>query len=75
MSAGCAWGEVDKATHEFGLATPSGIIASTGVSGLALGGGHGYLTRKYGLTVLSHSSKRGGYAQNSFGFATPRGIM
>jgi hypothetical protein len=43
--------EVDVATHEHGLALPSGIIGSTGVAGLTLGGGIGYLSRKGGLTV------------------------
>jgi FAD/FMN-containing dehydrogenase len=51
VEAGCTWGEVDHATHEFGLATVSGVISTTGVGGLTLGGGHGYLTRKYGLTI------------------------
>ncbi len=51
VEAGCTWGEVDEATHEFGLATVSGIISTTGVGGLTLGGGHGYLARKYGLTI------------------------
>ena len=51
VEAGCRWGDVDHATHVFGLATVSGIISTTGVSGLTLGGGHGYLTRKFGLTV------------------------
>ena len=51
VEAGCTWGEVDQATHEFGLATVSGVISTTGVGGLTLGGGHGYLTRKYGLTI------------------------
>src|SRR5437870_7775371 len=49
--AGCTWGDVDHATHVFGLATPSGIISTTGVGGLTLGGGLGYLTRKCGLTI------------------------
>jgi len=51
VEGGCTWGEVDHATHAFGFAVPSGIISTTGVSGLTLGGGHGYLTRKYGLTI------------------------
>jgi FAD/FMN-containing dehydrogenase len=48
---GCIWGDVDHATHVFGLATPSGIISTTGVGGLTLGGGIGHLTRKCGLTI------------------------
>jgi FAD/FMN-containing dehydrogenase len=48
---GSTWGEVDAATHEVGLATPSGIISTTGVGGLALGGGIGHLARKHGLTI------------------------
>ena len=48
---GCTWGEVDRATGEHGLATPSGIISTTGVGGLTLGGGLGHLTRAFGLTI------------------------
>lgn len=51
VEGGCTWGEVDHVTHEFGMATPSGIVSSTGVAGMTLGGGTGYLTRKYGLTI------------------------
>lgn len=49
--AGCTWGDVDHATVGFGMATPSGFLASTGVGGLTLGGGIGYLSRRFGLTV------------------------
>src|SRR5678815_2627553 len=51
VDAGCTSGDVDHATHAFGLAVPFGIVSTTGVAGLTLGGGTGYLTRKFGLTI------------------------
>ena len=47
---GCTWGDVDHATHAFGLATPSGVVSTTGVGGISLGGGMGHLARPFGLT-------------------------
>ena len=51
VEAGCTSGDVDHATHAFGLAVPFGIVSTTGVAGLTLGGGTGYLTRQLGLTI------------------------
>src|SRR3984885_14011572 len=53
VDGGCVWGDVDHATGAFGLAVPSGFISTTGVGGLTLGGGIGYLSRQYGLTIDS----------------------
>jgi FAD/FMN-containing dehydrogenase len=47
---GCTWGDLDHATHGFGLATTGGIISTTGIAGLTLGGGIGYLARRFGLS-------------------------
>jgi FAD/FMN-containing dehydrogenase len=51
VGPGCTTGDVDHATHAFGEAVPFGIISTTGVAGLTLSGGHGYLSRQYGLAV------------------------
>src|SRR2546430_12868940 len=53
IGGGCLLGEVDAATHEHGLATPGGIISTTGAGGLIPGGGIGHLTRKGGLSLRS----------------------
>jgi len=51
VDGGCTWNDVDAVTVPVGMATPSGFLSSTGVGGLTLGGGIGYLTRRFGLTV------------------------
>ena len=51
VGAGCVTGDVDHATCAFGQAVPFGVVSTTGVAGLTLSGGHGYLTRQYGLAI------------------------
>lgn len=53
VQGGCVWGDVDHATHPFGMAAPGGFVSTTGVGGLTLGGGVGYLARHLGLTIDS----------------------
>ena len=51
VEGGCTWGEVNDALQPFGLAATGGFVSITGVSGLTLGGGLGWLVRKYGLAL------------------------
>ena len=48
---GVTWGEIDRETQVFGLAAPGGVVSTTGIAGLTLGGGLGWLRRKHGLTI------------------------
>ena len=51
VQGGATWGDVDRETQVFGLAAPGGVVSTTGVAGLTLGGGLGYLRHKYGLSI------------------------
>jgi FAD/FMN-containing dehydrogenase len=66
VEGGATWGDVDHATHPFGLAVPCGFISTTGVAGLTLGGGIGYLSRQFGLTIDSLLSADVVLADGSF---------
>src|SRR3954463_388291 len=51
VQAGALLGDVDRETHPYGLAVPTGVVSKTGIAGLTLGGGVGWLIRKHGMSI------------------------
>ena len=71
VQGGAVWGDVDRETQAFGLIVPGGVVSETGVAGLTLGGGEGWVRRKYGLTIDSLLSAQIVCADGSVRTASP----
>src|SRR3990170_1159921 len=69
---GCTWGDFNHATHAFGLATTGGVVSTTGIAGLTLWGGMGYLSRRAGLSIDNLQSADVVLADGTFVTASER---